>query len=147
MADIFAALGERRAQRLALASLGDAALALHDAAAAGQAFIEALRIAAEAQILPLGLHALLGVAALHVRNHHPADAYVLRRKSADTTKAFVSIFGPPKHRLPPNHPTTSPIRVMLHRLCMRYTAVPDRAMCHAGASVLRIVRSIHGHSL
>jgi predicted ATPase/transcriptional regulator with XRE-family HTH domain len=76
-AEIFAALGERRAYGLALASLGDAALALGDAAAARRAFADVLRLAVEAYILPVGAHALLGVARLYLRDDRLIDAYTL----------------------------------------------------------------------
>jgi predicted ATPase/DNA-binding XRE family transcriptional regulator len=76
-AEIFAALGEPHAYGLALASLGDAALALGDAAAARRAFADALRLAVEAQILPVGGHALLGVARLYLRDERLMDAYTL----------------------------------------------------------------------
>jgi hypothetical protein len=76
-AEIFAALGERHAHGLALASLGDAALALGDEAAARRAFADALRLAVEAQILPVGGHALLGFARLYLHDDRLMDACTL----------------------------------------------------------------------
>jgi predicted ATPase/transcriptional regulator with XRE-family HTH domain/Tfp pilus assembly protein PilF len=76
-AEIFAALGERHAHGLALASLGDAALALGDEAAARRAFADALRLAVEAQILPVGGHALLAVARLYLHDDRLMDACTL----------------------------------------------------------------------
>jgi hypothetical protein len=76
-AEIFAALGERHAYGLALASLGDAALAQGDAEAARRVFADALRLAVEAHIPPVGAHALLGVARLYLRDDRLMDAYTL----------------------------------------------------------------------